>query len=281
MALTDLEKTYLYNYSQQLLQQDMLTNQLFGASKVGQNLRSLVLGEPVRAQTFTNPFEEAISGKLRGDAGAIRQAAKNVGEAASMMGIAQEAMSTITDSLREMEEIAEKVKSGEYDGTAASVQSDYNQLRDKIISIYENTDFNGIYMLDSGKWDTDQIDSSGNVYIQSSKDGGFNITFHAVDDATSSYDWTDLDGADLAAAGTTDTQLQILDNLKTEMDIIQDLYDSKVSTLQSQQVSLEGQAQLLDQAAQLRKPSDPNYSLEKLLADLVAQQVGTIVDSSG
>lgn len=281
MALTDIEKNFLYNYSQQLLQQDMLTNQLFGASRVGQNLRSLVLGEPVRAQTFTNPFEEAISGKLRGDAGAVRQAAKNVGEAASMMGIAEGAMNTITDALRDMEEIAEKVKSGEYDGGAASVQSDYNQLRDKIISTYENTDFNGIYMLDSNRWNTDQIDTNGNVFIQSSQDGGFNITFHAVDDATATYDWIDLDGADLAAAGTTDTQLQILDNLKTEMDIIQDLYQSKVSTLQSQQVNLEGQAQLLDQAAQLRKPSDPNYSLEKLLADLVAQQIGTLVDSSG
>lgn len=281
MALTDIEKSFLFNYSQQLLQQDMLTNQLFGASSVGADLRSLVLGGPVRAETFTNPFEEAISGQLRGDAGSIRQAAKNVGEAASMMGYAEEAMNTITDALRDMEDIAEKVKSGEYDGTSASVQSDYNQLRDKIIGVYENTDFNGIYLLDSAKWGTDQIDANGNVYIQSSEDGGFNITFHAVNNGSASYDWTDLSGADLAAAGTTDTQLQILDNLKSEMDIIEDLYQSKVDTLVSQQTSLEGQAQLLEQAAQFRKPSDPNYSLEQLLADLVSEQIGTIVDSSG
>lgn len=281
MALTDIEKNLLFDYSQQMLQQDMLTNQIFAASKVGQDLRSLVLGEPVRAETFTNPFEEAISGKLRTDADTTRQAAKNVGEAAKMMQIAHSSMETINDALEDMEDILEKVKNGDLDGTDATVQSDFDSLRDKIIGLYEDTDFNGIFMLDSSRWGNDQIDANGNVFIQSSNNGGFNITFHAIDAGTSSYDWTDLQGSDLANGAGQTTQEGVLLDMSSYVSMVEDLYEGKVDSLESQQTALEGQAQILDQAAQLRKPSDSTYSLEKLLADLVTKEIGTLVDSSG
>ncbi|MCJ2163794.1 MULTISPECIES: flagellin [unclassified Pseudodesulfovibrio] len=281
MALTDIEKSYLYDYSMQLLQQDMLTNKLFGASGVGRDLRSLVLGAPVRAATFTNPFEEAISGTLRGDAAAVRQASRNVGEAASMMGVARTEMATINDALNDMEDMIDKINSGELDGTSAVVQSDYDALVDKINGTISNADFNGIAMLDSSQWGTDQIDANGNVYIQSSKDGGFNITFHSVDTPSSGVAWADLDGTDLGADGTRATQLGYVQTLQSEMSSILNVYEGKEDSLQSQELNLQSQAQLLDQAAQLRKPSDPDYSLEQLLADLIARDTGTIYSGSG
>lgn len=281
MALTDIEKGFIYDYSLQLLQQDMLTNRLFGGSSVGRDLRSLVLGEPVRAATFTNPFEEAISGTLRGDAAGVRQAARNVGEAASMMGVARTGMATVVDALNDMEDMIDQINAGELDGGSAVVQADYNALRDKITGAVSSADFNGIAILDSGQWGTDQIDADGNVYIQSSKDGGFNITFHSVDTPSSGVSWSDLDGASLGAGGTRATQLGYVQSLQSEMSSILSIYEGKEDSLQAQQLSLEGQAQLLDQAAQIRKPSDPDYSLEQLLADLIARQTGTIYDGNG
>jgi flagellin len=281
MALTDIEKSFIYDYSLQLLQQDMLTNQLFGASGVGQDMRSLVLGGPVRAATFTNPFEEAISGQLRGDAAAVRQASNNVGEAASMMGVARTEMATIMDALNDMEDIIDRIDSGELSGSSAVVQGDFDALRDKITGTISAADFNGIAVLDSSQWDTDQIDANGNVYIQSSKDGGFNITFHSVDSPSGGVGWSDLDGTVLDDGTDRATQLSYVQTLQSEMSAILDMYGSKEDSLQSQQLNLESQAQLLDQAAQLRKPSDPNYSLEQLLADLVARSTGTIFDGNG
>lgn len=281
MALTDIEKSFIYDYSLQLLQQDMLTNRLFGGSSVGRDLRSLVLGEPVRAATFTNPFEEAISGTLRGDAAGVRQAARNVGEAASMMGVARTGMATIVDALNDMEDMIDRINTGELDGGSAVVQADYEALRDKITGAVSSADFNGIAILDSGQWGTDQIDADGNVYIQSSKDGGFDITFHSVDTPSSGVSWSDLDGASLGADGTRATQLGYVQSLQSEMSSILSIYGGKEDSLQAQQLSLESQAQLLDQAAQIRKPSDPDYSLERLLADLIARQTGTIYDGNG
>jgi flagellin len=281
MALTDIEKSFIYDYSLQLLQQDMLTNQLFGASGVGRDLRSFVLGGPVRAATFTNPFEEAISGQLRGDAAAVRQASSNVGEAASMMGVARTEMATVMDALNDMEDIIDRIDSGELSGSSTVVQSDFNALRDKITGVISNADFNGIALLDSSQWGTDQIDADGNVYIQSSKSGGFNITFHSVDTPSSGVAWSDLAGADLGDSGDRATQLSYVQSLQSEMSAILDMYEGKEDSLQSQQLHLESQAQLLDQAAQLRKPSDPDYSIEQLLADLVARTTGTLFDDNG
>lgn len=280
MALTDLEKTFIYNYSQQLLQQDMLTNSLFAGSQVGQDLRSMVLGDSTRAKTFTNPFEEAISGTLRADAGATRQAARNVGEAASMMGIARNSMATINDALDSMESIIEDIEAGDLDATSSVVQADYDALRDKITGLISSTDYNGIYMLDSTQWGTEQISAGGQVTIQANANGGtFDISFHAVDGASETYDWSDLSGADLD--GSLATQKAIVDNLQAWAGSVEDMYEVKEDNLLSQQTQLESQAQLLDNAAQMRKPSDPDYSLEKLLADLVNQETGSIYDTNG
>ena len=257
----------------------MLTNQLFGSSSVGSDLRSLVLGGPVRATTFTNPFEQAMSGTLRADAGSTRQAARNVGEAASMMGIARNDVATIVDSLSDMEDIIDRINSGELDETSAVVQADYDALRDKITGIISGSDYNGIALLDGSQWDTDQIDATGNVHIQTSDDGGFDVTFRDID----GYSWTDLQGSELddGAGGDIATQLATVQSFLSDMEAVLSIYEGKEDSLAAQQLQLESQAQLLDQAAQTRMPSDPNYSLEKLLADLVAEQVGTIVNSSG
>lgn len=281
MALSDIEKSFIYEYSARLLERDMLTNQLFAGSAVGRNLRSLVLGEPIRAKTFTNPFEEAISGTLRADAGATRQAARNVGEAASMMGVARTGMTTITGALRDMQEIIDKINAGELNGSSSVVQSDYNALRDKIIGTISGTDFNGISMLDSTKWGTSQIDSDGKVFIQSDKSGGFNISFYAVDTPSSGVAWADLSGAALGDDGTRATQLGFVQTLASEMESVQSMYQSKEDSLHSQQLALQSQAQILDNAAQLRKPSDPGYTLEKLLAELILKESGTIFDGQG
>lgn len=279
MALSDIEKNFIYEYSAQLLQQDMLTNQLFGAGKVGQDLRSLVLGEPKKAETFTNPFEEAITGTLRADAETTRQASRNVGEGAAMMGIAHTSMSTIVDTLGEMEDMIADIEAGNLDPTNTVVQDNYDDLRDKITGLISSTDYNGIYFLDSSQWGTEQIDSSGSVHLQSNTDDGFNINFIAVDGGTGSVDWADLSGA--ALDGALATQKANVDSLKSWAGSIEDMYESRSDALTNQKVNLESQAQLLDSAVQMRKPSDPNYSLEKLLADLIARDTGTLFDTSG
>ena len=107
------------------------------------------------------------------------------------------------------------------------------------------------------------------------------MLFRSVDNPSSGTNWSDLDGSVLNNVGTRATQLGYVQTLKSEMGSILDMYGSKESSLLSQETALQSQAQILDQAAQLRKPSAPDYSLEKLLADLVARNTGSLFDNLG
>ena len=252
-------------------------NAYFQGSSVGANLREMVLGRPA-VKPLTNPYDEAMTGRLRADSATMRQASRNVSEASSMVGIAAEAVGTIKTTLEEMEEIAKQVKEGDLT-YSASVADEYNALRDKIIGIVESTLYNGIVLMDSSEWGTEQIDGNGNVHIQSSLSsdpnlGGFDVTFRALD----TIPWsTQLAGADLADPGTLQTQLERLSVYIGDMTTQEELYAQRQDGLVSQAVSLESQADLLDQAVEARRQS-PTLSLEEILVRLLLRDTGTLMD---
>lgn len=272
MALTDNDRNLIFNMSQQLLTQDMLTSSIFSNSSVGKSLRDMVLSKP-SAQPLTNPFEEAITGTLRADTAAVRQNSRNVGEAAGMMGTAKSAMGNIKTALEEMEDIIDKINAGELDGTSSIVQDEYDALKTKVDGIISNTDYNGIYMLDSDKWGTVQINSSGQVWIQAFKDGGYDISFNAVNGLSN---LGDLAGSDLGDAGTMATQLSYVQSLQSDVDAIKDRYTTKHASLEYESNQLESQAVILAKAVENRRTSET--SVEQVLLDLILKQTGTIVD---
>jgi flagellin len=280
MALSDLQKLFVVSTATQLWQQDLLTSAYFQGSAVGANLREMVLGrQPV--QPLTNPYDEAITGRLRADSATIRQAARNVQEAASMVGIAASAVGTIKTTLEEMESLAQQIKDGDLT-YSASVAAQYNALRDKIVGIVESTLYNGIALLDSGEWDTEQIDAGGKVHIQSSlssdaTSGGFDVTFRALD----TIPWsTQLTGTDLGVAGTLQTQLDRLSAYIGDMATQEELYSQREDGLNYQATALESQADLLDQAVIARRQT-PTLSLEEILIRLLMRDTGTLMDANG
>jgi len=276
MALTDLERLFVFTTANQIWQQDLLMNAYFQGSSVGANLREMMLGRPA-VKPLTNPYDQAITGRLRADSATIAQASRNVQEASSMVGTASEAVGTIRSILEEMEDIATQVKEGDLT-YSASVAADYDALRDKITSIVESTQYNGISLLDSSAWDTDQIDSSGNVFIQSSlsgSNGGFDVTFQPLDTVA----WSSLDGTDLedVPAGALQTQLDTLSEYIGDMSTREDLYSRRAEGLTYQATSLQSQADLLDQAVEARRQS-PTLSLEEVLVRLLLRDTGTLFD---
>ncbi|MDO9583368.1 MAG: hypothetical protein Q7J24_09710, partial [Desulfomicrobium sp.] len=107
MALSDLQKLFVVSTATQMWQQDLLMNAYFQGSAVGANLRNMLLGrQPVKP--LTSPFDEAITGRLRSDSAAIRQAGKNVQEASSMVGVAAGAVDAIKSVLKEMQSLAQQ-----------------------------------------------------------------------------------------------------------------------------------------------------------------------------
>ena len=271
MVLDAYQRYFIYDYSMDLLQQDMLTNAYFTGSAVGASLRDMVLArQPV--QPLTQPYDEAITGTLRADAAAVAQNARNVAEAASMVGTAKTAVAQINDALSSMEDIIDKINAGELSASSSVVQADYDALRDQITGIMESTDYNGIYMLDSTRWDTDQIDTNGRVYIQAYKDGGMYVTFHDLN----AIDWSQLDGADLAT--DLSGQLALVESYSSDIATILDVYTGKQESLEYQATQLEAQSDLLTQAATARRQS--STSAEDALLSLLLSGSGTLLDET-
>lgn len=276
MALTDLQKMLVYGTATSMWQQDLLFNAYFQGSSVGANLRNMLLGQtPILP--LTNPSDQAITGRLRSDSAALRQNAANVSEAASMAGLAASTLDTIVSTLEEMEDLALQIKTGELD-YSSTVETEYNELRDKISGLIEGTLYNGMAMLDSSQWGTSQIDSDGNVYIQSMLNGGFNLTFHALDDVS----WSDLDGSNLEnlVAGDLQGQLDTLSGYISDMETIADIYSGREDNLTGQATAMQSQADLLDQVVASQTQS-PASSLESLLLRLLSQTSGSLLDEQG
>ena len=277
MALSDLQKLFVVSTATQMWQQDLLMNAYFQGSAVGANLREMVLGgQPVKP--LTNPFDEAITGRLRSDSAAIRRAGKNVQEASSMVGIAAGAIGSVKGILEEMQSLAQQIKDGELT-YSADVANQYNALRDSIKPIIEGTYHNGIALLDKAQWDTDQISADGKVHIQSipsaASEGGFDVVFQEVDKAGMAA----LSGGNLDndPAGSLQSELENLSGHIADMTNLEEIYSQREDGLTYQATALDSQADLLDQAVVARRQT-PTLSLEAILIRLLMRDTGTLVD---
>jgi flagellin len=280
MALSDLQKLFVVSTATQMWQQDLLMNTYFQGSAVGANLRNMMLGrQPIKP--LTNPFDEAITGRLRSDSAAIRRAGKNVQEASAMVGIAAGAVGTIKSVLVEMQSIAQQIKDGDLT-YSADVANQYNSLRDSIKPIIEGTYHNGIALLDKNQWGTDQISAEGKVYIQSllgtrAAGGGFDVVFQELDKAGLEA----LSGANLEndPAGSLQAELDKLSKYVSDMNNLEEIYSQRTGGLQYQATALDSQADLLDRAVDARRQA-PTLSLEEILIRLLLRQTGTLIDET-
>jgi len=93
----------------------------------------------------------AIGARLNATAQALKTAAVNVGQANSMLQIADGGMATIDDILVRMKTLAVQASSGNLSDTERGFLNDeFTQLRDEVDRISSSTNFNGIQLLGDG-----------------------------------------------------------------------------------------------------------------------------------
>lgn len=275
MALSDFERLFVASTATSLWQQDWLLNVYFQGSAVGANLRRMLLGHPPLIP-LTNPSDEAITGRLRADARAIGQNARNVREAASMVGTAASAVTSMHDILKEMKKLADAVDAGDISATVAQPQ--YDALYTKLQSIVDTTQYNGIPLLDGSSWPTDRIDAQGRVYIQGLPQDGFHVVFQRLD-TTTLIDWTTIN-ADLSNATARAAAITALSTAATGTEALADIYTRRQENLTGHASQLQAQADLLAQAAEARRAS-PTLSIEEVFLRLLLRATGTLMDLQG
>ena len=185
----------------------------------------------------------AIGARLNATTQALKTATVNVGQANSMLQIADGGMATIDDVLVRMKTLAVQASSGNLSGTERGFLNDeFDELRNEIDRIASSTNFNGIQLLgdggdvaiefgdlasgaggaalvpatgfdgfaitDNNYWatdsDTDLTDSSFSVEINELASGQVIMTVStSIDGGTAADRTQSIDVSDYASGGTT------------------------------------------------------------------------------
>ena len=265
--------TMLMEYSLQLLQQDMLTNSLFMGGPVGRSLRDLMFTE-TQSLKFTDPTAAALSGRLRADAGMLRQASNNVFEAESVMDLASESTTTLKDAFTRMKELANGVATGTM--TYASVQAEYNSLASQITQTIASASYNGIALQDGTAWAADDrvtvSGGSGIIKIQAGT-SSFDLALYDFSSFKNAFNSTQINTVGKAAA-----MVNTLSGHITTVDTVASNYAERSTLLDGQATSLAAQAEIMETAARTREKSSDGRTLEELVLDLLLRETGTITD---
>jgi flagellin len=109
----------------------------------------------------------AISEKLRGQIGGLKQASRNASDAVSLVQTAEGALNEVHSMLQRVRELAVQYKNGTLStNDQTAIQSEVNELKAEIERVGTDTEFNGISLLNSnsttisfqvGAADTQQI----------------------------------------------------------------------------------------------------------------------------
>ena len=223
----------------------------------------------------------ALTGRIRSDAGVLRQAARNVREGGGIASMAHEGVSSIVESLSGMQKLVQDVAGG---ADPSSAQAAFNDFASSIKGVLTSTDYNGIKLLDGGKWSGDErltpVPGSGgknsSLSIADGK-GTRTLTLTDFSDLASSP-ILNSDLSSLSAAELTDLSSN-LTALTKNMQLYEKSYASLASSMGAEARSIDRQAKILDVTAARSMAGAGRDPASNLLYLLLSDQ-GKIINNS-
>lgn len=259
-----------------LLRDQIISSSLMDGQSVDEFILSALLKDSGTASTGRQKSAAALTGRIRSDAGMLRQASRNMDEASTIASIAQKGVASIKESLSQMQGLAADVASGKT--TAAEAKSTYSDLAKSIQGTIDSTAYNGIKLLDASSWAGeerlayDQNAGSASLSIQAGN-SPLSLTLRGID--LGSFD-PDVDLADTTAAAATAARLS---EQAGTMGTMESGYESMAARFTSEGKSMTHQSAVLESTA-ARATEDPKAEIQDLLFDFLLKNSGRIVDSS-
>lgn len=222
---------------------------------------------------------EALTGRIRSDAGMLRQAANNAGEGAAIAKMANTATTSMLTSLQSMYDLAlEVVKAGSSDPGTVSA---YNSLASGVMNIINTTAYNGINLMSKDQWAGDERvttaadGKSGSLSIQAGTSArtlnlmDFSGILNGIDDGTAAL------GTTQDAQNTADALSEIINTVKMQ----DSSYSSLASSFEADAKGIERQSKILDISAARNIAGTSTDPVTRLLYLLLSDQ-GRIINNS-
>lgn len=221
----------------------------------------------------------AISARMSGQIRGLEQAARNASDAISMVQTVEGASKEITNMLVRMRELAVQSTSETYSSTdRTALQLEFAALRSEITRIQENTQWNGIAVMDGGNTVTIQIGASANqtMDIVISDWTVDDAMVYGTADARTGGTATAIDALNIATSSATAADaIHTLDIAINGVTAEQANYGAYISRLQFASDNLMNVAQNTD--ASRSRIQDADYAKEttELARTQIIAQAGT------
>jgi len=221
---------------------------------------------------------EAITGRIRSDAGVLRQSARNLREGGDMAEIARTGVASIVESLKKMHDLALNAPADGVDTNA------YRAHVESIQNVIRSTSYNGISLLsrfqyrkdgnnwlEQPQWGVDERVSLNNTTPAT---GSINIQ---AGNGTRTVTLTDFSGMNLPDFDDPSLATKLSELIST-MKMHERSYGQLASSMASEAKSIERQSRILDLSATRTISGAGTDPASRLLFFLLSEQ-GKLIDN--
>ncbi len=253
-------------------------------AKIAEATERLSSGKRINSAA-DDPAGLAVSGLMRADIVAFNQGARNANDAVSLVQTADGAMSNINENLIHMKSLALQASTGTItDDQRGIINSEYQLRADEITRIANDTEFNGIKLLDgslSTPHDGSGLQATGAVRVHF---GGDLVDYYdiKIDNVTASALGVGDDLADTTQAGydlltqeSAQNALVAVDNAIVKATTVQSGLGAVENRLGATVQNITNQAEHLAAAQSRIVDADIAAEMKKYTEYQVLVQVGT------
>lgn len=219
---------------------------------------------------------EALAGRIRSDAGMLRQAATNASDGAAIAKMASTATTSMLTSLQSMYALAlEVANSGSSDPGMVSA---YTALANSVKKTINTTAYNGINLMTRDKWKSDgrlKIAADGKSASLSIQAGTSARTLNLLNFSGILSGVGDGNAALADAQGTADKLSEIINTVKMQ----DKSYSSLASSFEADARGIERQSKILNISAARNIAGTSTDPVTRLLYVLLSDQ-GRIINNS-
>lgn len=169
-------------------------------SKLGASTQRLSSGLRVNSSA-DDAAGLAIRELMRADIAALNQGVRNANDGISMIQTADGALGVIDSKLIRMKELAEQASTGSYtDAQRTLINSEYQAMADEITRIAEDTDFNGIKVLNGSGKGLSAITRNGTMGANATEDKNADGSYTISATGASTFTYVDTNSAGISVS---------------------------------------------------------------------------------
>lgn len=209
-----------------------------------------------------NPNKLGVSEGLRMQIRSLQMAEKNIQDGVSMMQTVDGALSTISESLIRIKELTVQAGGVQNDSDLGIIQGEIDQLKEHIDYTVNNSEFNGVKLLNSEKVTNNDYPKYLNHMVGSNTDEKINIpVFNVNTTMLIDLEGNSLKNIDVTNINELDKNLKIVDSAIESINSVRSRYGAIQNRMDTSAQNLNGSSFNLETAESRIRDTDIAFEM--------------------